>query len=78
MPKLLPAPGYTYEGVHGESNGLRMLIATWTTLSIAIIAVTLRITVKWFIVPRVRWEDYFAIFAAVLSLARTILLTLCK
>ena len=78
MPKLLPAPGYTYEGLDGESNGPRMLIATWTTLSIAFVVVALRITVKCFIVPSVRWEDYLAIIAVLLSLVRTILLSLCK
>lgn len=76
MPKLLPAPGYTFEGIHGETNGPRMLIATWITLSLAIIAIVLRMFVKLFVVPKPRWEDYFAIAAICLSIARTIMLTL--
>ena len=78
MPKLLPAPGYTFEGIHGETNGPQTLIGTWITLSLAIIAVLLRMIVKCFIVPRPHLEDYFAIAAVLLSIARTIMLTICE
>jgi hypothetical protein len=76
--KLLPAPGYTYEGIHGASNGPQMLVATGITLGFAVIAVTLRMVVRWFIVPPTSKEDYFAIASLVLAIARTILLILRK
>ena len=76
--KLLPAPGYTYEGIHGASNGPQMLVATGITLGFAVIAVVLRMVVKWFIVHSTGKEDYFAIVALVLATVRTILLILGK
>ena len=65
--EMLPAPGYTYEGIQGESNRPRKLIANGITLGFAIIAVILRTAVKWFIVPSTSKEDYFAIVALVLA-----------
>ena len=76
--KLLPPPGYTYEGIHGESNGPRMLIATGVTLGLAAIAVALRMVVRWFIVHSTGWEDYLAIAALLLSIGRTAMLTLSE
>ena len=76
--KLLPPPGYTFEGIHGESNGPRMLIATGITLGLATIAVVLRMIVKQFIVHSTSWEDYFAIAALLLSIGRTAMLSLSK
>ncbi len=55
-----------------------MLVATGITLGFAVIAVTLRMVVRWFIVPPTSKEDYFAIASLVLAIARTILLILRK
>lgn len=73
--KFLPPPGYPYEGINGPSNGPGMLVATWVTLGLAIIAVGLRMSVKWFMVHSTAAEDYFAIAALLLSIARTAMLT---
>ena len=79
MPRSFPPPpGYTVEGIHGESNGPRMLIATTITLGFAITAVILRMVVKWIIVPSTSWEDYLAIAALLLAIGRTTMLILSE
>ncbi|KAL9024160.1 MAG: hypothetical protein Q9196_006722, partial [Gyalolechia fulgens] len=75
-PQLPPADGFTYKGINGDSNGPRMLVGTWITLSLAIVITLLRMTVKLFFVPPVKLEDYFAIIALLLAIARTALLTM--
>ena len=75
---LPPPPGYTVQGIHGESNGPRMVIATTITLGFAIAAVTLRMVVKWIIVPSTSWEDYLAIAALLLAIGRTVMLILSE
>ncbi|KAL8942966.1 MAG: hypothetical protein Q9211_001167 [Gyalolechia sp. 1 TL-2023] len=77
-PQLPPADGFTYKGINGDSNGPRMLVGTWITLSLAIVITLLRMTVKLFFVPPVKLEDYFAIIALLLAIARTALLTMLK
>lgn len=77
-PKFLPPEGYTYQGIHGDSNGPRLLVATFITLSFAIVAVSLRMIVKLLIVPSVVIEDYFAIVALLLAIARSILLAILE
>ena len=77
-PKFLPPPGYTYEGIHGQSNGIRMLVASVVTLSLAGIVYLLRMVVKIFIIQFTNWEDYFATAALLLSVARTIMLALSE
>ena len=74
--QLRPAPGYTYEGIHGQSTGPHMLVGNGITLGFAIIAVVLRAVVKLLITPSLGWEDYFSIGALVLSIGRTIMLTI--
>lgn len=76
--KLLPAPGYTYKGIHGESNGPQMLVGTGITLGFAIIAMLLRVAVRTYIVPSISLEDYVAVAALLLAIARSILLILRK
>lgn len=70
-----PAPGYHYEGLNGPSNGPGMVVATWVTLALAIVAVGLRMSVKWFLLHSTASEDYFAIAALLVSIARTVMLT---
>lgn len=69
--KFTPAPGYTYRGIHGESNGTRMLVASTVTLGLAIAITILRMIVRLIIVPSASLEDVFAIAALVLSTVRT-------
>lgn len=76
--KLLPAPGYTYEGIHGESNGIQMLIASWVTLGLAMIIYLLRMTVKIWIVRSTNWEDYLAAAALLPAIVRTAMLTISE
>lgn len=76
--KFQPPPGYTYEGIHGESNGPRMLIASGLTLGLAFVALVLRMVVKWFIVHSTSLEDYFAITAFALATGRTAMLIRSK
>lgn len=76
--KLIPAPGYTYKGIHGESNGPQMLVGTGITLGFAIIAMLLRVAVRTYIVPSISLEDYAAVAALLLAIARSILLVLRK
>ena len=76
--KFAPAPGYTVQGIHGESNGPRMLVATVATLCLAFIITILRMVVKVFIISSVSWEDFFAIAAMLLAIGRTIMLGVSK
>ena len=76
--KYKPLPGYTYQGRNGESNGPRMLIGTLVTLGFAIVAVVLRMTVRWSMVHSTGWEDYFAVIALVLAIARSVMLSLSE
>ncbi|MCJ1286659.1 hypothetical protein MMC26_006005 [Xylographa opegraphella] len=75
-PKFPPPPGYTVQGIDGPSNGPSMVLATVITLGFAIVAVILRMIVKCFVVPSLNWEDFFAVAALLLAIARTILLVI--
>lgn len=55
-----------------------MLIASGTTLGLAIVAVVLRMIIKWFIVSSAGWEDYFAIAAIFLATGRTVMLIISE
>ncbi len=55
-----------------------MLVGTGITLGFAIIAMLLRIVVKTYIVPSISLEDYVAVAALLLAIARSILLILRK
>lgn len=69
-PKFPPLPGYSVEGIHGESSGPRLLIASGITLACAFVTFTLRMVVKGFIVRSTSWEDYFAGFALLMAIGR--------
>ena len=76
--KIQPLPGYTYEGIHGDSNGPRMLIATAVTLGLAIMVTILRLIVKSTIVHSIRWDDWLASAAVLLAIVRTAMLSVSE
>ena len=76
--KLLPAPGYTYEGKHGESNGPHMLLASGITLGLAGLITALRLIVKVYLVRSAKCEDFLALAALLLAIVRTVMLSISK
>ena len=66
------------EGIHGQSSGPRMLIASGITLGFAILAFVLRMIVKYFVIHSTSWEDYLASAALLLAVGRTIIFILCE
>lgn len=75
-PSVPPLPGYTVEGIHGQSSGPRILIAIGITLGFAILAFVLRMMVRYFIIHSTSWEDYLASAALLLAIGRTIMFIL--
>lgn len=73
-----PAPGFTYLGRAGQSNGPRMLVGTLVTLGFAFVAVVLRMLVRWTMVHSTGWEDWFIIASLAIAIARSTMLGLSQ